>query len=124
MRSGVVMLVLLAGGGAPALLAHHNAWAPDRSRQITIAGVVEEFVFGGPHVEIRLRTADGVLLVAEWQTVRFMSNAGITADSIKVGDQLQIRGSPYKNPEVKKITLLAEIRRAGDGWVWRSTQYE
>jgi hypothetical protein len=120
----VLAVLLLTLGSVPALLAHHNAWAPDRSRQVTIAGVVEEFVFGGPHVEIRLRTADGVLYAAEWQTVRFMSNAGITPGTVKPGDQLEIRGSPYKNADVKKITLLAEIRRAADGWVWRSTQYE
>jgi len=39
-----------------------------------------------------------------------------------VGDRLVVGGSPHRNPDARKLTLLAEIRRAVDGWAWRSTQ--
>ena len=122
MRSIAVLLLMVAS--AMPLVAHHNAYAPDRSRSITIEGTVETFVFGGPHVEIRIRTADGVVCAAEWQTVGYLSNAGITRDTIKTGDYLIVRGSPYKNPKAEKITLLAEIRRPADGWKWNSPMYK
>jgi hypothetical protein len=122
MRS-IAVLLLIAASAAP-LFAHHNAYAPDRSRQVTIAGTVEEFIFAGPHVEIRLRTTDGALYAAEWQTPAYLSNTGITPETINAGDQLIVRASPHKNSEVKKVTLLAEIRRPADGWVWNSPVYK
>lgn len=77
-----------------------------------------------PLVEIRIRTAKGVVYAAEWQTTGYLANAGIDRDTIKAGDHLIVRGSPYKNPDAAKITLLAEIRRPADGWTWHSTQYK
>ena len=118
----IALLVLMLG--AASLHAHHNAWAPDRTRQVTIEGVVEKYTFAAPHVEIQIRTAEGAVYTAEWQTTMYLSNQfGITPETLKAGDEVIVRGSPYKDPAVRKITLLAEIRRRGDGWVWKSVQY-
>ena len=32
-----------------------------------------------------------------------------------------VRGSPYKDPSVRKLTLLADVQRPSDGWIWNST---
>jgi len=116
-------LFLILTSSTP-LVAHHNAWAPDRSRSITIEGTVEAFLFADPHVEIRIRTAQDVVYAAEWQTMGFLSNAGITSVTLKTGDHLIVRGSPYKDPTIPKLTLLAEVRRPADGWRWTSPTYK
>lgn len=117
------LLLLTLTSSAP-LTAHHNAWAPDRSRSITIEGTVEAFLFANPHVEIRIRTVEGVAYAAEWQTVAFLSNAGITSATLTTGDYVVVRGSPYKDPTTPKLTLLAEVRRPADGWKWTSPVYK
>jgi hypothetical protein len=122
MRSIAIFLLTVAS--AVPLFAHHNAYAPDRTRQVTIEGTVEAFTFAAPHVEIRIRAAEGVLYTAEWQTTAFLTGTGITRDTIKVGDRLIVRGSPHKDSAVRKVTLLAEIRRPADGWGWNSPQYK
>ncbi len=126
MKGMAAALVLLCAGfmGDARLAAHHNAWAPDRTKSVTIEGDVEIYLFSGPHAEIRLRTADGTLYIAEWQTTGYLAAHGVTADTLERGDHVIVRGSPYKNPDVRKVTLLAEVRRPADGWRWLSTQYK
>jgi hypothetical protein len=37
---------------------------------------------------------------------------------LKVGDYVIAKGSPMKDREIKRISLMTELRRPSDGWVW------
>jgi hypothetical protein len=101
------------------LAAHHNSIASDRTRVVTVEGIVESFLFANPHPEIRIRTADDRIFVAEWSQVRSLSDEGITKDTLRPGDRIIVRGRPNKVRQMS-LTELAEVKRPADGWTWAS----
>jgi hypothetical protein len=120
MRILVAAFVIMA---TAQLAAHHNAIASDRAHSVTIEGIVEAFVFANPHVEIHIRTDNGVVYTAEWQLMGVLSNDGITRDTLRPGDRVIVRGRPNKVAALR-ITELAEVKRPADGWTWVSPQHK
>ena len=117
MRTSALIVILLMST-AP-LAAHHNSIASDRTRAVTIEGVVESFLFANPHPEIRIRTDDGRVITAEWSQMRSLSEEGITRDTLRPGDRIVVRARPNKVRR-DSVTELAEVRRPADGWTWQS----
>ena len=106
----------------PVVSAHHSFSAEYfEDRMVTIAGEVEEFRFRNPHawVMLRVRDADGRVETygAEWAGAGRLGRQGITAETIKTGDQVRIEGSPGRNDAERRIHLKG-IQRPADGWSW------
>jgi len=92
----VIPVLLLSAARA----SSHHAAAPvyDEKRLITVVGVLTQFRFVNPHAMMFIDVTDETGKVVEWvveMAGRFnLSEAGWTADSIKVGERLTLTGNP------------------------------
>jgi hypothetical protein len=76
--------------------AHHAVAAPFTDEEIQIEGVVTEFNFVNPHVNIVLNVMDedesGTLWMATAAAPDSLRRTGWSADSIQVGQHLRMTG--------------------------------
>ena len=106
-------------GTAP---AHHSVAATyllDQS--VEIQGSLREFLFRNPHsfLEVTAPDKDGVMQVwtVEWGSGVLLTQFDITADTLKPGDQLRIRGAPGRDAGKHRIRVNS-IERLSDHWKW------
>lgn len=97
-------LVLVAAFGlcaAGPALAHHSGAMYDRTRKVTVMGVVKDFQYTQPHSWIDLVSAEGSGKTVEWSfeagAPGQMKGAGITPSVLKVGDKITVVGYPLKD---------------------------
>lgn len=81
--------------------AHHSfALHYDSSKVVTIHGVVTRYAYKGPHIEIDLAVKDGDK-ATKWKVetlgARLAASYDLKADSIKIGDPIEIKGWPAKD---------------------------
>ena len=110
----VVTLSVVSG---ISLGAHHSYAAYDREHPISIEGNIEHVVFANPHTILVIRVADTEYVV-EWGSILQLQRSNIAKDTLKVGDRVLVTGSAFRNQAVHKMSLLTQIRRPADGWVW------
>jgi hypothetical protein len=121
----VVVVFTLSG---PAL-AHHGNAAYDLENPITLRGVVSEFVWSNPHVQIYFDVKDDKGKVVHWasETVSpgLLSRAGWTKTELKPGDEITITLGPAKNCApvgfaLKIVLANGKVLQLGQG---RDTPY-
>jgi hypothetical protein len=112
-------LMALAAGLVPAgsLHAHHSYSAYQTDLKISIEGTITKIDFVNPHVILEIKTKDGEY-TAEFPGVTSLSRDNFRAYTLKVGDYIIAKGSPMKDRDIKRISLMTELRRPSDGWVW------
>jgi uncharacterized protein DUF6152 len=111
MRAVLISLALVAVG-AP-LDAHHSFAAFDRSKEVTLTGVVREVQWNNPHTWIQVLVADGKGRQTEWGfecgSPNMMSRTGWKRTTLKEGDRVVVVGNPLKdgrpNALLVRITL-------------------
>jgi hypothetical protein len=120
-RAAASMLAgsLLAGAAAAPAEAHHAYAQYDRCNKVSIEGSVESVAWENPHVVIKLATSGDTVYRIEWQNLNQLAQSGIRSQVLEPGDRLVVTGSTNKNPAIKIMTLLSEIRRTSDGWSWQ-----
>ena len=95
----VVALVLLAIGDLAQ--AHHSGSIYDRENHITLHGVVTEFLFASPHVQIHFDTKDNEGHSEKWLALsappQRLYRSGWNAKSLKAGDEITVTGAPMKD---------------------------
>ena len=109
--------VLLTG----TVLAHHSPIVFDRTRQVTLTGVVTEFRWGNPHSWIHVDVTDADGKVANWgvemDPASHLARDGWRSSLVKPGDQVTIVVYPLRNDEkggqYRSITL-PDGRKLGD----------
>jgi len=101
--------------------AHHSYGAYFEDQTVSIEGTVQSIHFANPHVTFNLRTADGEIYTAEWQNLIQLRHGNVGPTTLKAGDRVIVIASPPRDTSSRKITLLREIRRPADGWLWRRT---
>jgi hypothetical protein len=101
--------------------AHHSYGAYFEDRTVSIEGTVESIRFANPHVTFTLRTDAGEIYVAEWQNLVQLRHGNVGPTTLNAGDRIVVVASPPRDPSSRKITLIREIRRPADGWLWRRT---
>ena len=78
-------------------LAHHSPIVFDRTKQVTLTGVVTEFRWGNPHSWIHVDVADADGKVANWNlelaSPNYLKRAGWSSTSLKEGDEVTVEGS-------------------------------
>ncbi len=99
----------LAAGSLAALLAfaagaaaHHSPAVFDRTKQITVAGVVTEFRWGNPHSWIHLeveRDGGTQSWSVEMDPASMIARNGWTSKTLKPGDRIEVRVYPLRNDE-------------------------
>ena len=96
--------------GAAALLAvstpafaHHSPAVFDRTREITLVGIVTEFRWSNPHCWIHLDVADAAGATAAWSVemnpASLLARNGWTSKTIQPGDTVEVRVHPLRNDE-------------------------
>jgi hypothetical protein len=95
-----VLTALLVAGSA---LAHHSPIVFDRTKQVTITGVVTEFRWGNPHSWIHIDIADAAGKVANWSIemdpASHLAREGWKSSTLKVGDKITVVVFPLRNDE-------------------------
>jgi len=97
--------------------AHHSYAAFDRCKPVALEGEINSVEWANPHIVINLRTADVASYRVEWFSVVQLQRAGL-AEPLTAGDRVIIVGSAMRDPALKVLSLVTEIRRPSDGWTW------
>lgn len=87
---------------APALAHHGTGASYDQKKWVTIKGTVIEFLWRNPHsalfLEAKNEKDEVVKYSIEMNSPGLMVKAGLTRDSFKVGDQVEIDVHPSLEP--------------------------
>lgn len=108
-----VMLASVSGS------AHHSYADFNSDRTVSIEGDVEGIVFANPHVLLKVRDRDAQVHVAIWQAAYQLARSGVLGTTLKIGDHVVVSGAPSRDDAVHILSLIKEIRRPSDAWVWR-----
>ncbi len=111
MRFLIACLALLTI--ATVAVAHHGTANYDTDKNITVKGVVTDFQFVNPHVQIFWDAKDDSGAVQKWQgeltSPNRLTRVGWTKSSIKAGDTITINGFPTKSGSheiwIQKVVL-------------------
>src|SRR6187401_367568 len=87
-----VLLALSSMAALPSW-AHHSAAMFDSSKEIIVEGVVTEYQWKNPHSYLTVKTATGPITL-ELGPPSTLGPLGLKADTIKVGDNVKVRGNP------------------------------
>jgi hypothetical protein len=98
MTSAALLLVTTAAA------AHHSPIIFDRSRSVTIVGVVTEFKWSSPHAWIRLDVKDENGAVGNWgvemNPASLLAKEGWRSSTVKPGDRVSIVVHPLRTNEL------------------------
>src|SRR5215467_12664729 len=103
MRRIVLLAISAAMLAGTAAYAHHSYGATyDTSKEIKLEGKLVQFVFRNPHAFVHVEVPDqsGVMQrwAVEWSGTTQLGAAGITHESLRVGDDIIIVGRPSRVP--------------------------
>jgi hypothetical protein len=101
MKRPVAIFALLLTAGAA--LAHHSPIVFDRTKQVTLDGVVTEFRWGNPHSWIHIDVAEADGKVANWSIemdpASHLARQGWRSSTLKTGDKISVVVYPLRNDE-------------------------
>ena len=115
------LLVLLTNG----LVQAHHGYADFfdlKERTVLVEGTLEHLLFANPHVVMKIRTADATVYELTWQSPNTINRSDVTVSTLALGDVLTVVGAPPRDPLSHEILRLCEVKRARDGWTWRTAQ--
>jgi len=115
----IIATSLLLGSSA---FAHHSYAATyDTSKEVKLEGKLVQFELRNPHAFVTIKTKDKNGLTqrwaVEWAGVSQLAGAGIKQDTLKVGDDIVITGSPSRVPGEFRV-LMVNLKRPIDGFSW------
>jgi hypothetical protein len=97
----LLVLVLLIGGGLPALAHHAFVAQYDASKSTTLQGVVTKVEWTNPHARFYVDVKDKSGNVTNWNLELASPNAlrrlGWTRDILKIGDKVSVFVAPAKD---------------------------
>jgi len=112
--------VLVAGTLAS---AHHGYSDFDRTRVVTVDGVLEELLYANPHIVMKVRSGSEVF-IATWESPNtVLRRAHFTATTFHLGDRIIVSGSPARDAFKHELALLTEVVRPSDGWKWSDPKF-
>jgi hypothetical protein len=109
----IALAAALAIGSIAPVVAHHSFAAFDRTRQVTLTGVVKEFQWSNPHAWIQVVVTNGNGRQTEWGlecgSPNMMARTGWKRTTLKPGDRVTVVVNPLKdgrpNASLVRITL-------------------
>ena len=117
----VVLLIVLAGSVGR---AHHSyaGFFDPKEKTVAVEGRLESILYANPHVIMKIRAADDTVYTITWQARTWVERqARVTKSTFQVGDHLVVVGAPSRDAASREVTLVREVRRPADQWIWRST---
>jgi hypothetical protein len=121
-RSMIGPALLVAALTVATVYAHHSfASTYDEGKKVTVEGKLVQFVWRNPHSFVQLMASDehGQIQrwAVEWGGAGQLGDQGVTRETLKPGDTLQITGNPGRNPEDHRIRMITLVRPS-DGFIW------
>jgi hypothetical protein len=117
----LLVAALLLSGAVPAA-GHHSFAGVDRSKRVTLTGVVKEFQWNNPHAWIQILVTDDKGRQTEWGaecgSPNMMARTGWQRGTLKPGDKVVAVVNPLKDgrPNGSLVTItLADGRVLGPG---------
>jgi hypothetical protein len=97
----IVGLVILVACIATSAFAHHSAAGIDRTKTVTVEGVVKEFKWANPHswldVEVPNSKGSTDLWSFEMNPPAYLVRSGWKSSTVKAGDKVKVVGRPFMN---------------------------
>lgn len=119
MSRGLLNLgVLVVTLGIANLATAHHPPKIERCESFAFTGVIERIDWRRPHVELSVRTDEGVVHQVSWLAINQLAVAGIHQDTLQPGDRVIIIAGIRPNDIVERPLLLSYIHRDSDGWGW------
>ena len=83
------------------VFAHHSGAGVDRSRTVTVTGVVKEFRWTNPHswIDLEVAGAAPALWSIEMNPPPFLIRAGWKSTTLKPGDRISVTVNPIRSGE-------------------------
>ena len=111
--------VLFATGSA---YAHHSYAATyDNSREVKLQGELVQFIYRNPHTFVHVQAPDenGTMQrwAIEWAGTAQLDRAGVTRETLKVGDEVIMTIRPSRVPGEYR-GLMVTLKRPSDGFTW------
>ena len=121
-RTLIVLIVAASLISGVTTYAHHSFTATyDTAKTVTIEGKVTQFLLRNPHSFLHITSVDKdgkeVNWNIEWAAAGQLGGAGVTRDSLKVGDAVVITGNPGRDPADQRLRM-ATVKRTSDGFSW------
>lgn len=121
----VMAALLLAGSAA---YAHHSFAATyDTGKQVKLEGKLVQFVYRNPHSFVSIQAPDQngeqQRWAIEWGGSGQLALAGVTRETLKVGDEVVILGHPSRVPGEYRA-MMVNLKRPSDGFTWGSRSGE
>jgi hypothetical protein len=118
----VLFLFVAAALAAGSAFAHHSFGATyEVTKQIKLDGKIAQFVYRNPHsfVHVEAPDAEGKTQrwAVEWGGTAQLTTAGVTRESLKVGDKVTIVARPSRVPGEYRV-LMVNLLRPSDGFTW------
>jgi hypothetical protein len=118
-----VAMVAMVALGVAAYAHHSYAATYDIAKEIKLSGKLMQFAFKNPHSYVTIQAPDAKGKMqrwsVEWAGTSQLANRGITQETLKVGDEINIVGRPSRVPGEYKALML-NLKRPSDGFSWGS----
>lgn len=119
MRRGVFgFLAFALALNIPNLAAAHHPSKVERCENVTFTGRIERIEWTRPHVELFIRTDEGVTHEVSWLAINQLGLADIHLDTLQIGDEVTVVAGILPNDAAERPMLLSYIHRDSDGWEW------
>jgi hypothetical protein len=97
----IVGLLILVACIATSAFAHHSAAGIDRTKTVTVEGVVKEFKWANPHswLDVQVTNSKGGtdLWSFEMNPPADRVRSGWKSSTVKAGDKVKVIGRPFMN---------------------------
>ena len=122
MRRIILLAIAASMLMATAAYAHHSYGANyDTTKEIKLQGKLVRFAFRNPHafVEMEAQDQNGKMQrwAIEWSGTTQLGAAGITHESLRVGDEIMVVARPSRVPGELRA-LMVNLKRPADGFTW------
>lgn len=114
-----LLALLLLWLVANAATAHHSYADYDRAERFELRGVLTDLHWANPHIVLTVSDGGRDTRI-EWITLTGAELTGVQQERFVVGDAVAIIGSRNRNPDVRIMTVIKEIRLPASGWRWVS----
>jgi hypothetical protein len=105
--------LLIAALTPTALDAHHSAAGIDRTKSVTVEGIVKQFKWGNPHswleVEVPNSKGGSDIWNFEMNPPAYLVRSGWKSTSVKAGDKVKVTGRPFMNGEPGGIFVTVTL---------------
>jgi hypothetical protein len=118
---GFIIAIVTIVAGASAFAHHSYAATYDTSKDLKLQGKLVQFIYRNPHTFVHVQAPDenGTMQrwAVEWAGTSQLDRAGVTRDTLKVGDQVVVVVHPSR-VQGEYRALMVNLTRPSDGFTW------